>query len=457
MILSKNIFQYMVGMVDLIGGGENEENYDPHAHRKVPKPTTYGETMMHMLKGSMGAGMLAMPDAVRRMGIIMGAIGIISIGLFSTYCIQLLVYAEYKVCKKMKRGYVKFPKGMKVAIQSGPECMRWSGVLFYQLVDIFLIMWQIGVCAIYFVFVSENVKQVLDFYGIEYSVRFLICCCFPILLVLSWVKDLKFLSPISSFSNVLIGLGLILVFFYLIQEELIVDDEKYRSQGIEEFPVFVGITLFALEAVGVVLALEYNMEKPKEFTGLFGLFSIGMFIIVSIFASLGVLGYLKYGQDIRASITLNLPYDEKKAQAAKLAFAAALFLSFPLQNFVAYHIIWQKTRKRIKSFVFIIDSCLRFGLVLIPFSMAVAAPSLGPFMGLIGALSLTMVAIVFPGIMDLCLHWPKNFGLCYYKFTRDVLIIIVGTFSMVSGVYTSLLEIYEHMNEQQPVPAPGEE
>lgn len=62
----------------------------------------------------------------------------------------------------MKRGYVKFPKGMKVAIQSGPHCMRWSGVLFYQLVDIFLIAWQIGVCAIYFVFVSENVKQVTN-------------------------------------------------------------------------------------------------------------------------------------------------------------------------------------------------------------------------------------------------------------------------------------------------------
>lgn len=69
----------------------------------------------------------------------------------------------------MKRGYVKFPKGMKVAIQSGPECMRWSGVLFYQLVDIFLIMWQIGVCAIYFVFVSENVKQVNKYLMTEIS------------------------------------------------------------------------------------------------------------------------------------------------------------------------------------------------------------------------------------------------------------------------------------------------
>lgn len=87
--------------------------------------------------------------------------------------------------------------------------------------------------------------------------------------------------------------------------------------------------------------------------------------------------------------------------------------------------------------------------MIVAVSMAVAAPSLGPFMGLIGALSLTMVAIVFPAIMDLCLHFPKNFGFCYYKFTRDVLIIIAGTFSMVSGVYTSLQEIYEHMAENK--------
>lgn len=75
---------------------------------------------------------------------------------------MLQVIAEYKVCKKLKKGYVKFPRGMMESVKMGPKWIRWSGPLFYQLVDIFLIVWQIGVCAIYFVFVSENVKQVTE-------------------------------------------------------------------------------------------------------------------------------------------------------------------------------------------------------------------------------------------------------------------------------------------------------
>lgn len=60
-----------------------------------------------------------------------------------------------------------------------------------------------------------------------------------------------------------------------------------------------------------ILALEYNMEKPKQFVGLFGLFNIGMIAIITLYLSVGVFGYLKYGDSIKASITLNLPPQEK--------------------------------------------------------------------------------------------------------------------------------------------------
>lgn len=70
-------------------------------------------------------------------------------------------------------------------------------------------------------------------------------------------------------------------------------------------------TLLMCLACVQILALEYNMEKPREFTGWCGLFSIGMVIILAIYVTLGVCGYLKYGNDCKGSITLNLPQDEK--------------------------------------------------------------------------------------------------------------------------------------------------
>lgn len=53
------------------------------------------------------------------------------------------------------------------------------------------------------------------------------------------------------------------------------------------------------------------MENPKQFVGLFGLFNIGMVIIMSLYLLMGIFGYLKYGDDVKASITLNLPQDQK--------------------------------------------------------------------------------------------------------------------------------------------------
>lgn len=39
----------------------------------------------------------------------------------------------------------------------------------------------------------------------------------------------------------------------------------------------------------------------------------------------------------------------RKAQVVKLSFAMALFLSYPLQNFVAWQIVWRILRKRLNN------------------------------------------------------------------------------------------------------------
>ncbi|XP_034839562.1 proton-coupled amino acid transporter-like protein CG1139 [Maniola hyperantus] len=438
------VYKFMAGIVGQITGSESEaQSFDPHEHRVVEKPTTYSETMIHLLKGSIGAGVLAMSDAVLRVGIILGIAGVALIASFATYCIHLLIAAQYELCKRNRRGYIQYPELMMLAIRDGPPCMRFSAKAYYHFVETTLILWQLGICTIYCVFVAENIKQVCDFYGQELSLRLHICFLLAPLTLMGLVKDLKLLTPFSSISNILTLLGLILVFFYLVEDDVTLEEEKLKPKGLIEIPVFVGITLFALEAVGVILALEYNMEKPKRFVGLFGLFNVGMVVITSLYVLMGVAGYLKYGDDIKASITLNLPYDEKKAQAAKLIIGFAILLSFPLQNFVAYTIIWQKMKGSLgeSKKARLVDYALRIFLVVLPWALAVSVPKLGPFIALFGALCLSLLAIIFPGIMDACVWYPDKYGLCRYRLLRDVLIVIAGIACLLSGCYTSILEI----------------
>lgn len=75
---------------------------------------------------------------------------------------------------------------------------------------------------------------------------------FPVEVILNLVKDLKLLTFMSTFSNFVLFMGLILVFFYLTEEDIQVDDEKFKIKGLQEIPIFIGMTLFAMEAVGLV-------------------------------------------------------------------------------------------------------------------------------------------------------------------------------------------------------------
>jgi proton-coupled amino acid transporter len=52
------------------------------------------------------------------------------------------------------------------------------------------------------------------------------------------------------------------------------------------------------------------MKQPDEFTKPFGVLNIGMTIVTSLIVTVGFLGYLKYGDSVEGSLTLNLPQED---------------------------------------------------------------------------------------------------------------------------------------------------
>jgi proton-coupled amino acid transporter len=59
-----------------------------------------------------------------------------------------------------------------------------------------------------------------------------------------------------------------------------------------------------------VLPLQSEMKKPEQFTKPFGVLNVGMTIVTSLILVMGFLGYLKYGNEVQGSLTLNLPQDD---------------------------------------------------------------------------------------------------------------------------------------------------
>ena len=56
-----------------------------------------------------------------------------------------------------------------------------------------------------------------------------------------------------------------------------------------------------------MLPLQSEMKIPEQFTKRFGVLNVGMTIVASLLIVMGFLGYLKYGDEVQGSLTLNLP------------------------------------------------------------------------------------------------------------------------------------------------------
>lgn len=58
------------------------------------------------------------------------------------------------------------------------------------------------------------------------------------------------------------------------------------------------------------MPLENNMATPRHFVGKCGVMNQGMSSVTIIYMLLGFVGYLKYGEEVKGVITLNLPEHE---------------------------------------------------------------------------------------------------------------------------------------------------
>lgn len=421
---------------------EDTDDYDPHKHRNRPNPTSNFETLVHLLKGSLGTGILAMPNAFYNSGLLVGVIATVIIGALCTYCLHILVKAQYKLCKRLRVPILSYPDSMKFALEKGPRAVSWFAPYAPGLVDGFMIIYQLGICCVYIVFVATNIKQVTDQYWEPLAVSTHMLILLIPLILINYIRNLKLLAPFSTLANLItfVGLGMTLKYMF---EDLPPISSRELFGSLRNFSLYFGTTLFALEAVGVIIALENNMSTPQNFGGYCGVLNIGMTVIVILYIAMGFFGYVKYGPEAEGSVTFNLPQEEAMAQSIKIMFAIAIFITYALQAYVPVEILWTTyLDHRIQNRKLFWEYVCRTLVTIVTFILAIAIPRLGLFISLFGALCLSALGIAFPAIIEICVLWPENdFGPLKVILIKNILLILFGLLGLVVGTYVSIVDI----------------
>jgi proton-coupled amino acid transporter len=411
------------------------------------RKTTKIETLMHIIKGNIGAGILAFPYALSKAGLLFGPIAFWIMGIMTLYCMHQLLRCHAYYRYNTSRDKCDFGDIMRYTLAT----CRWRIVHRYAklgkfIIDGFIVVTQLGFCTVYFVFVPASIKQVIDYYtGHSPPIQIYQLMMLILVIGFSMIRNLKVLAPFSLAANIISIGGLFIIMQYIVR-----DHKPFKELPLitppKDWPVFFASAMYVFEGIALVLPIRQKMKDPESYDGITGILNIGIIIVTILYFLIGFFGYMRFGDDALGSITLNLPNDSKLYQFTKIMYAVAIFLTYNLQFYVPYTLLWPRICRKVLSKYGenTINTCehvFRIGLILITFLIAALVPNIGLVISLVGAVASTALSVIFPPICESITFWPNDLGRFKWQLFLNLLIISFGLYVFFAGTTLSLSNI----------------
>jgi proton-coupled amino acid transporter len=209
---------------------------------------------MHVIKGNVGPGILALPYAFANIGMLPGILGTAFIAVVNVHCMHLVVSASHRLCRRFGHASLDYGDCAALACRlfrgSATHAPRLEGFL-RVVINVFLQVTQLGVCCVYFVFVSENLSQVVNArvlgVGAGWSTRAYMALLLPFVLALACIRSIRTLSYFSMAANALCVTGFVLIFVQLCRDLPPFLDTPLVNPDVAKWPVFVATVVYAFE------------------------------------------------------------------------------------------------------------------------------------------------------------------------------------------------------------------
>jgi solute carrier family 36 (proton-coupled amino acid transporter) len=395
------------------------------------------------------------------------------------------------------------------AMLSYPElAYRALGTVGETCVKVGIASMQAGVCLTYLIFVPKNLhSSILYVFKTNIPPLFLLIGMIFVQIPLSWIRDIRKLTPTNLLANILILYGLLVCLGYAIVrcctttaiDTLVHTDTSNGNvigniwSHIYNLPpyqpnwiLFIGTSVFLFEGSitlliplqeSVVVDIDDDNESPvtdeerKEMRQPELLFPIVyrrvILCIISFYTVFGLTCWMAYGDSVNVVMTTSLP-ESGLATSVQLAYSIAVMFTFPLQNFPALEIItrsimtqisqWKNTisksgqrhesntqKRRMYQQIQrnIISSCTVFVLALIA---VFTMDSLDKVVSLLGSLLGCPIAYILPPLIHtkLVLNKCKGYETEQAEYRKRLYLNYVAiAFGLVAMIMASIITILD--------------
>ena len=182
------------------------------------------------------------------------------------------------------------------------------------------------------------------------------------------------------------------------------------------------------------------MKKPQDLLKSCGISNIAVFFLVTLYIFFGISGYLKYGDGIEESISLNLPYEVLSLVAQSLMSVALLScIGIFFKCFI--EIFWEKVQHKIpKDKHKIAEVLIRAAITFLIVILSILIPNLGIFISIIGALFASNLKFLFPALIQIAYLHP-HYGVFKWRLFKNIFVSLFSIFTLIVGLYFSILDI----------------
>ncbi|XP_055533591.1 proton-coupled amino acid transporter-like protein pathetic [Wyeomyia smithii] len=425
-----------------LGERQDEEEYDPFVVRQIAKPNSTTGTLIHLIKGSLGTGIMAMPMAFRNGGLLFGLIGSVGICFIYYHCVHLLVDTSQKACKLGRIPALGFSETAEAVIISGPAPFKRYASFVKNYIDFMLVVQSLLMLCLFQIFIASSLRDVVNNQQqLEWStLTYIILVTIPIACI-TQVRVLKYLVPFSALANTLMITAFIITLYFLLSVRISLSDKAFWPEW-SKLPTFISTVLFAISGIRYVLPIENSMKHPQHFLGSCGVLTKATIFLTFLYAITGFFGYICYGENTKASVTLNLPSDSRLAESTRLLAAIAVLFSLGISYYVPMDIIWRRLKHKVPTErKNVTQISLRFGILIALTAVTIGVPKLEPFVGLVGSVCSGKLVVLVPAVLDVVFRWPNNFGPYRWRLVKDCLLGLFGLFLLLTGTVDSVKNI----------------